>query len=160
GNLRQTFRIADWMRDNRLTFTRTGVTLAAGCDGESGTFPIVGDGSRQDIVIVGSGIAGLSTAVHILMRRPAARILLLDANPVVGGNARRDEGAPLPVAASTAGSYCVAPYADFQTRLYKAIGLDWKAFTVDAPFYSYYFDDRTPGVLSGRRGWNLDTYGK
>ena len=35
-----------------------------------------------------------------------------------------------------------------------------KAFTVDAPFYSYYFDDRTPGVLPGHRGWNLDTYGK
>jgi spermidine dehydrogenase len=160
GNLRRTFNVAHWMRDNRLAFTRNAVSLAKGCDTESGSFPLADDGSAQDLIVVGSGISGLSTAIHVLMQRPAARILILDANPTLGGNARLDDAPPLPVSASTAGSYCVAPYADFQTRLYKAIGLDWEKYKVDSPFYSYYFDDRTPGVLPGRRGWNLDTYGK
>ena len=53
----------------------------------------------------------------------------------------------------------MAPYADFQTRLFRAIGLDWEKYKVEPPFYSYHFDDRTPGVLPGRRGWNLNLYG-
>jgi len=160
GNLPAAFRVAHWMRDRRLTITRSAVTLAGGCDAESGTFTIRDEGARYDVVIVGSGIAGLSAAFFIRRRRPAARILILDANDTFGGNAHRDDDPPIPVPASTAASYCVAPYADFQRTLYKGIGLDWERFTIAAPFYCYYFDDRTPGVQRGRRGWNLDTYGK
>jgi spermidine dehydrogenase len=159
GNLPRTFNVAHWMRDRRLTFSSSTVTLAKGCDSESGSFPIVDDGSGHDLIVLGSGISGLSTAIHVLMGNPKARILILDANPTVGGNARDDGAPPLPVSASTAGSYCVAPYADFQTRLFRAIGLDWEKYKVEPPFYSYYFDDRTPGVLPGRRGWNLNSYG-
>jgi spermidine dehydrogenase len=160
GDLPDEFRIGHWMRDRRLTFARRTVTLASGCDGESGTFDIVDDDGRYDVVIAGGGIAGLSTAFYLLRRRPAARILILDAHKTLGGNSRRDDEAPIPVMASTGGSYCVAPYADFQRELYGAVGLAWERYKVAAPFYTYYFDDRTPGVLKGHRGWNRDTYGK
>jgi hypothetical protein len=93
-------------------------------------------------------------------QRPRTRVLVLDANSEFGGNARRDDQPPLPVMASTAGSYCVEPYADFQRELYGAIGLDWERYKVAAPFYSYYFDEHTPGIVPGRRGWHLDAYGK
>jgi len=160
GDVPAAFRIGHWMRDRRLTFARRTVTLANGCDGESGTFDIVEDDGPYDVVVAGCGIAGLSTAFFLLRRRPATRILILDANETLGGNSRRDDEAPIPVLASTGGSYCVAPYADFQRELYGAVGLAWERYKVAAPFYSYYFDDRTPGIQPGRRGWNLDTYGK
>jgi spermidine dehydrogenase len=160
GNLPRAFNVAHWMRDRRLAFSRTAVTLAKGCDAESGTFAIREDGGAYDVVIAGAGVSGLSTAFYLLRRRPGTRILMLDANSEFGGNARRDDEPPLPVMASTAGSYCVAPYADFQRTLYSAIGLEWERYKVAAPFYSYYFDDRTPGVRPGHRGWHLDAYGK
>src|SRR5207247_9822625 len=160
GVLPAAFRIAHWMRDRRLTFTRRSVALARGCDSESGTFDILDDTGQYDVVVAGSGIAGLSTAFFILRRRPGTRILILDANTDFGGNSRRDDRPPIPVMASTGSSYCVAPYAEFQRELYGAIGLEWKRYKVAPPFYSYYFDDRTPGIVQGRRGWNRDTYGK
>ena len=160
GDLPDAFRIGHWMRDRRLSFTRGAVTLAGGCDGESGTFEIADDEGRYDVVVVGSGIAGLSSAFYLLRRRPATRILILDAHNSLGGNSSRDDEQPIPVMASTGGSYCVAPYAGFQRELYRAVGLRWERYKVAAPFYSYFFDDRTPGIQAGRRGWNIDTYGK
>ena len=121
---------------------------------------VLEDDGPYDVVIVGGGIAGLSTAFFILRRRPTTRILILDAHKTLGGNSRRDDEPPIPVMASTGGSYCVAPYAEFQRELYGAVGLRWERYKVAAPFYSYYFDDRTPGIMPGRRGWNVDTYGK
>jgi spermidine dehydrogenase len=159
GNLPDAFRIAHWMRDRRLMFSGGTVTLAKGCDAYAGTFDIADDGGRYDVVIAGSGIAGLSTAFYLRERRRSTRILILDANSDFGGNARRDDQPPLPVMASTAGSYCVAPYADFQREVYGKIGLRWEQYKIVEPFYSYYFDDRTPGVRTGYRGWNIDTYG-
>jgi len=160
GNLPSAFNVAHWMRDRRLTFSRTVVTLAKGCDADSGTFAIREDGGSYDVVIVGSGVSGLSTAFFLRRQRPRTRVLVLDANSEFGGNARRDDQPSLPVMASTAGSYCVEPYADFQRELYGAIGLDWERYKVAAPFYSYYFDEHTPGIVPGRRGWHLDAYGK
>ena len=51
------------------------------------------------------------------------KLLILDANEEFGGNARRDDQPPMSVMASTASSYSVAPYAEFQKQLYDAIGL-------------------------------------
>jgi spermidine dehydrogenase len=160
GDLPAAFRVAHWLRDRRLSFTKTAVTLSKGCDDDAGTFDIVDDNGTYDLIIGGSGIAGLSTAFYVLRQRPRTRILVLDANTEFGGNARRDDRPPIPVMASTAGSYCVAPYADFQKELYGGIGLDWQKYKVVPPFYTYFFDDRTPGIVKGRRGWNRDTYGK
>ncbi len=160
GDLPEAFRAGHWLRDRRLQFSQQSVTLAPGCDGDAGTYDIVEDGGTYDVIVAGSGIAGLSTAFFLKRRRPSTKILILDVHPTPGGNARRDDRLPIPVMASTAGSYCVAPYADFQNEIYGGIGLNWERYKVASPFYCYYFDDRTPGVRAGQRGWNVDTYGK
>ncbi|KAG8801288.1 hypothetical protein FRC18_007814, partial [Serendipita sp. 400] len=40
---------------------------------------------KYDIVIVGAGVAGLSTAYHILTKRPTTKVLILEAKDRVGG---------------------------------------------------------------------------
>ena len=60
GNRPSVFNIGHWMRDNRLTFTKNDVTLAAGCDNHEGKFPIVDDGEEVDVIIAGGGLGGLS----------------------------------------------------------------------------------------------------
>lgn len=112
------------------------------------------------MIIAGGGFSGLSTAFYLLRRRTGTRILILDANSTPGGNAGRDDLPPMPVTASTGGSYSVAPYADFQNELYKAVGIEWEKYKIVAPMYNYYFDDRAPGVKKGHRGRNIDSYGE
>src|SRR5689334_11944687 len=77
GNLPEAFRVAHWMRDRRLTFAADSVRLAAGCDSDSGTFPIVDDGGAYDVIVAGSGVAGLSTAYYLRELRPETRVLIL-----------------------------------------------------------------------------------
>ncbi|HSB61041.1 MAG TPA: FAD-dependent oxidoreductase, partial [Vicinamibacteria bacterium] len=86
-------------------------------------------------------------------------VLLLDANPVFGGNAARDDAAPIPTIAASAGAYAVTPYDDFLFEIYGETGIDWAAHYVPDPFYCYFFDDRTPHVLPGTRSWTRDVYG-
>lgn len=159
GNLPSSFNVAHWLRDGRLRFEPGAVTLAPGCDSGGGRVPILDDGETFDVIIVGAGLSGLTAAFCLLRERPETRILLLDANGRVGGNAARDDAAPLPVMASTAGSYCVAPYTDFQKDLYRELGIEWEQFKIKAPLYSYFFDADTPGIVPGFSGWNIDTYG-
>jgi len=157
GNLSSTFNIAHWMRDRRLQFEPGKVTLAPGCDAYQGSFPISDDGEEYDAIVVGTGLAGLSSAFYLLHKRPKARILLLEANSYSGGNAGRDGMAPLPVVAPTAGAYCMAPFADFLQELYRELKINWKEHKIADPGDSYYFDEYTPGVKAGYRGWNIDT---
>ena len=160
GNLPAVFKVAHWMRDRRLTFGTDSVQLAPGCDPQEGKFTITEDPERYDVIIAGGGLSGLSTAFYLLRRRPGTRILILDANSTPGGNAGLDDLPPMPVTASTGGSYSVAPYADFQNELYKAVGIEWEKYKIVAPMYNYYFDDRAPGVKKSHRGWNIDSYGE
>ena len=159
GDLPSIFNIGHWMRDKRLRFESNAVTLAKGCDGREGSFPIVDD-AEVDIVIVGAGLAGLSASLFLLRRRPNIRILLLDANLYAGGNAGRDEQPPLPVPATTAGAYCVAPRTDFLQEFYQALDIDWRRHGIADPGDCYYFDEHTPGAKPGRTGWNIDTLGE
>jgi hypothetical protein len=156
GNLPSTFNVSHWMRDRRLTFERGSVRLAPGCDEFHGSFPIA-DNEQFDVVIVGAGLAGLSAAFYILRRRPRTRILLLEANGYAGGNAARDGGAPLPVVAPTGGAYCYEPSTEHINELYRALEIDWKKQVIPDPGDCYYFDEYTPGVRPGYRGWNIDT---
>ncbi len=159
GNVPSVFNVGHWLRDGRLTFTSTSVRVApAAYDDFQGTFPIHA-ADETEVLVVGSGLSGLATAFFLQRQRPGTRVLLLDANPTFGGNAARDDAAPIPVIAATGGAYAVAPFADFLDELYSTVGIDWTAHVVPAPFYSYYFDDRTPYARAGTRGWNLDTYG-
>jgi hypothetical protein len=157
GNLPSTFAISHWLRDGRLTFGKTSVTIAPGCDEVSGSLAIDDDGERFDAIIVGGGLAGLSSAFHLLRARPSARVLLLEAGSYLGGNAGRDEAAPLSAPASTAGAYGAAP-VDWLDDFYREIGVDWRARIVTDPGASYFFDEHAPGATPGFRGWNIDTF--
>ena len=48
-------------------------------------------GETYDVVVVGGGISGLSSAYYYSLRNPEARILILDALDDFGGHARRNE---------------------------------------------------------------------
>lgn len=158
GNLPSTFAVSHWLRDGRLRFQKDSASLAPGCDEAAGTFPILDQGEIFDAIVIGGGLAGLSSAFHLLRERPKLRSMILEAGPVAGGSAGRDEAAPLPGPASTAGAYGVAPSADWLSRFYRAIGVDWLAQSVAAPESSYYFDEHAPGAVAGRLGWNIDTF--
>lgn len=161
GNRPSTYNVAHWMRDGRLTFTTTTVTLAATSrDPSAGTFPIEEDTGTYDVVIVGTGMAGLSTAHFLLEDRPTLKILMLEGNPVPGGNGASDEDEALPFPAGTAGAYAVMPYADFLVDLYAGINVDWESYIIPAPGYAYFFDDYAPNVSPGTNGWYNDVYGK
>lgn len=163
GNIPSVFTVGHWLRDGRLTFKASTVTVApssGGCDDVRGTFPILDDNGTYDVIIVGSGISGLSAAFYILRSRPGTRILILEGNSAFGGNAGRDDAPPIPSIASTAGAYAVTPYDDFLTEIYKATGIDWASHYIPDPFYSYFFDAYTPYVNPGTSSWTLDVYGK
>jgi len=160
GNLPSTFNVGHWMRDERLSFQARTVKIApAPYDSYRGNFDILDDNGDYDVIVAGSGMSGLSAAFYLQRRRPGTRVLLLDANPVFGGNAGRDDAAPIPTISSTAGAYAVTPYDDFLFEIYAETGIDWAANYVADPFYSYFFDDRTPYVNPGTRGWTRDVYG-
>lgn len=161
GNLPAAFSIGHWLRDRRLEFTREGVTLRPSpIDSQSGKFALRQDPGRYDVIIVGSGLSGLSTAYHLRRERPGARLLLLDANLAMGGNAGRDDAPPLPAPAATGGAYAAEPATEDARAFYRDIRLDWEACVVPPPFYSYFFDSRTPHALPGASRWVKDVYGK
>src|SRR6266853_1994391 len=87
------------------------------------------------------------------------KILVLDGQRTPGGNANRDDAAPIPAIASTATAYAVQPYAPFLTDIYNTTGILWQNYVVPSPFYSYFFDSQTPYVNPGTNSWNIDTYG-
>ena len=160
ANLPHSFNIAHLLRDGRLTFDRDWIRVAPlSCDSLEGTRLILEDAGDQEVIIVGSGVSALSAAFFLTKQRPGTKILFLDINTVFGGNAGRDDASPIPYISSTGGAYAVAPYNDFLTEIYGDCGVDWEAAKIPGPIYNYYFDDQTPHILSGQKGWNIDSYG-
>jgi len=161
GNLRSVFNIAHWLRDGRLTFKTNSVQISSSpCDSFQGSQPILPDNGAYDVIIVGSGMSGCSAAFYLTRQRPGTKILILDGQATPGGNANRDDAAPIPDIASTATAYAVQPYAPFLDDIYNTTGILWQNYVIPSPFYSYFFDGNTPFVNPGTRSWNLDTYGK
>lgn len=160
GNLPATFNLGHILRDRRIGFGERSVVIAgSSCDAVSGSFPIEEDDARYDVIIVGSGISGLSAAFFLTRRRPGTRILILDGNPSFGGNAGRDDLMPIPVTSATGAAYAVNPYNDMLTELYSTIGIDPASSAIPPPYYCYYFDEQTPFIKPGMRGWVSDVYG-
>ena len=160
GNLRSVFNIAHWLRDGRLTFKSNSVLISSSpCDSFQGSQPILADNGNYEVIIVGSGMSGCSAAFYLTQQRPGTKILILDGQPSPGGNANRDDAAPIPDIASTATAYAVQPYADFLNNIYNTTGILWQNYVVPSPFYSYFFDSQTPFVNPGTASWNIDTYG-
>ncbi len=160
GNLPGAFSVAHWMRDRRLKFSPRQAILSAGCDGRAGSFDIDEGDESFDVIILGGGLAGLSTAFFVLRHHPQTRILILDANAQAGGNAARDSAPPLPVVTSTAGAYISAPAAEAEIDLYKEVGIEWERQRVADPAFNFFFDENTPGAKPGHSGWSLDAFGK
>ncbi|MDP9160155.1 MAG: hypothetical protein M3O09_07990 [Acidobacteriota bacterium] len=104
-------------------------------------------------------MSGCSAAYFTTKNRPGTKILILDGQARPGGNANRDDFSPIPDIASTATAYAVQPYLPFLSDIYDTTGINWSAYVVPAPFYSYYFDSQTPYVNPGTNSWNIDTYG-
>ena len=160
GNLPSVFNVAHWLRDARLTFKTSSVVISSSpCDSYQGSQPILADNGIYELIIVGSGMSGCSAAYYTTRQRAGTKILILDGQPTPGGNASRDDSAPIPDVASTATAYAVQPYAPFLDDIYNTTGILWQNYVVPAPFYSYFFDSRTPYVNSGTNSWNIDTYG-
>jgi hypothetical protein len=160
GNLPSVFNIAHWLRDGRLTFKANSVSIAnSNCDQFGGTQSILTDNGQYEVIIVGSGMSGCSAAFYITRNRANTKILILDGQAAPGGNASRDDAAPIPDVASTATAYAVQPYAPFLDDIYNTTGINWAKYAIPAPFYSYYFDSQTPYANPGVHSWNIDTYG-
>src|ERR1700730_335101 len=160
GNLRSVFNVAHWLRDGRLTFKGNSVVVSASpCDGIAGSMPILADNGSYEVIIVGSGMSGCSAAFHLTQQRSGTKILLLDGQRTPGGNANRDDAAPIPDISSAATAYAVQPYAPFLDNIYGTTGISWQNYIVPSPFYSYFFDSMTPFVNRGTHSWNIDGNG-
>lgn len=161
GNLPSVFNIGHWLRDGRLTFKSDSVVISPSpCDSYQGSQPILADNGNYEVIIVGSGMSGCSAAFYLTRQRPGTKILILDGQATPGGNANRDDAAPIPDISSTATAYAVQPYAPFLDDIYNTTGILWQNYILPAPLYSYYFDSATPYVNPGTSSWNVDTYGK
>ena len=157
GNLPAAFRPAHWLIAQRLRFDKDSVDLLPGDDEWSGKFAVESEGDQYDAVVVGSGLSGLAAAFYLSKQHPNAQILILEANSAFGGNAGRDEGYPLAMPASTAGSYIAAPE---DGKLYRSLGIDWERYVLPSPANTFFFDDHTPYALRGARRWVLDAFGR
>jgi hypothetical protein len=105
----------------------------------------------------------MSAAFWAKQLRPNAKILILEANAHVGGNASRDDAAPaLPTHASAAAAYIVYPYLPFLFTFYDTIGVEYDDFVVTGNFRSLFCDSFMPpssqAVWNGSTGWVLDTF--
>ena len=147
GNLPSVFNVAHWLRDGRLTVKTNSVVISSSpCDSFQGSQPILLDNGNYELIIVGSGMSGCAAAYYTTRQRAGTKILILDGQPTPGGNASRDDAAPIPDVASTATAYAVQPYAPFLDDIYNTTGILWQNYVVPAPFYSYFFDSQTPYV--------------
>lgn len=80
GNVPSVFNVGHWLRDERLTFQTDRVRVApAPYDNHQGWFDVVTDTGDYDVIVAGSGMAGLATAFYLQRQRPGTRVLLLDA---------------------------------------------------------------------------------
>jgi spermidine dehydrogenase len=166
GNLRATFDVAHLLRDGRLTWRDGSVKVEKrSSDNLGGSYAVSADTGTYDLIIVGGGISGLSAAYFARKLRPNAKILILENNGHVGGNASRDDASPaLPVLASAAAAYIVYPYDEFLFDIYDTIGVEYAANLVAPPFYNYYFDSFAPPTTTSAylpgftTKWVVDPY--
>lgn len=160
GNQPSAFNIAHWLRDQRLNFGSDSVkVLESPQDSIEGSFPIYEDPSVVDVVILGAGMSGISSAYFLKKQNPNLKILFLDANAYPGGNAQSD-AKDLPIVGSAAAAYGTQPAGDYLKEIYKETGVDWEQHIVKDPFYCYYYDEHSPHVLPGTKTWKRDVYGE
>jgi len=112
-----------------------------------------------DLVIVGGGISGLSSAHFYLRENPGARILILDNHDDFGGHAKRNEfqvnGETRIGYGGTESIDTPSSYTDVSRQLLKDIGVDVEKF------YDYYDQDLYDSMdLSYGIAYDSETYGQ
>jgi spermidine dehydrogenase len=116
------------------------------------------DSNPYDLIVVGTGISGLSAAHFYRKQKPNARILLLDNHDDFGGHARRNEfqveGRTL---ISHGGSQSLqepAQYSDVTKGLLRDLGVETKRFE-----QAYVHDFYRKNGLEGGTYFDRETYG-
>ncbi len=104
------------------------------------TFDEISAEETYDLIVVGSGLAGLTSAWLYREKNPDARILILDNHDDFGGHARRNEfDANGRMLLSYGGSESmVSPRSEFgedAQRMFKALGLDPERFYDEKVFH-------------------------
>jgi spermidine dehydrogenase len=112
-----------------------------------------------DLVIVGGGISGLSSANFYLRENPGARILILDNHDDFGGHAKRNEfqvnGETRIGYGGTESIDTPSSYTEVSRQLLKDIGVDVERF------YDYYDQDLYDSMdLSYGIAYDSETYGQ
>jgi len=83
-------------------------------------FPRLERSMRCDVAIVGGGLAGLSAAYHLLMRRPGAKVVVLEASRVGAGASGRSTGMLGPGVGQSLPALVKSRGAEVATALYRA----------------------------------------
>jgi len=116
------------------------------------------DSQPYDLIVVGTGLSGLSAAHFYRKQKPNARILLLDNHDDFGGHARRNE---FQVAGRTllshGGSQSLqepSQYSDVTKGLLRDLGVDTKRFE-----QAYIHDFYRKNGLQGGTYFDRETYG-
>ena len=117
-------------------------------------------GERYDLVVVGSGISGLSAAYFLRAERPRARILILDNQDDFGGHAKRNEfhvaGRTLLLNGGTMLIDSPRPYSPVAAGLLGRLGIDPTALAERYPANLAYRDRK----LGQAAFFDRETFGR
>jgi spermidine dehydrogenase len=109
--------------------------------------PVQDTGEAYDLVVVGGGISGLSSAFYYQKERPDARVLIVENHDDFGGHAKRNEFRPNgpngPMLIGYGGTQSIellSAWTDISFEMLRELGIDLKKFETN--FYDHDFRRR------------------
>lgn len=117
----------------------------------------IANNEHYDLIVVGSGISGLSAAYFYQQKQPNAKILILDNHDDFGGHARRNElGKGATFRLSSGGSENMEEphsYSKIVTTLLQELGINIDAFKTDYQTKLYPELGLKTGVFLDQNNW-------